>query len=541
MNPSRDFTLSTYVEVVRRQWLLVIVAGIVCAVAAVGFSLLEKKTYTAVATVAVTDPNASSALIGSGGFISAATPLQLSAVAASQVTRPEVITRVQEVLGRRRGTRSRLTRPGAVATVAPWSYSRAALRRAVTTTIDPNSYLLYVTATAPTAEAAQKIANTFANVDIALTTAEARANYARQAASLAKTMRGSKSETVKIEDAATLSRLEQESAIAAPLQLSSPATTPSSPSSPKPTRNGLAGLALGLLLGIALAVVRDATDRRIRRVEDVVNVLPLPIVGHIRAKALGHTGRPDLAGGKTRGALEAFDEESFRILRQNTGLLVPGHQQKTVLVTSGTPEEGKSTVSSCLAVAAAAAGQRTLLVECDLRRPVLAERLGIRSSPGLTDYLAGSCRPQDALQLLPSLPTPQAPGAQSYAPVCIPAGTSAPQPAALLESDAFKRFLGEVSAVYDLVILDTAPLLPVADTLAIAPLVSTVLLCVRVNHATRGQAGAVKATLDRLGVPTVGVVLTGLTDRDEEQYGNYYRSYRYELGDAEHGSLLGRH
>ena len=141
-------------------------------------------------------------------------------------------------------------------------------------------------------------------------------------------------------------------------------------------------------------------------------------------------------------------------------------------------EEGKSTVAACLAVANAEAGRRTLLVECDLRRPVLAKRFAINATPGLTDYLTGNAEPSEILQPVAGYSgrtnvngngNGNARDASATNLVCITSGTNVPQPAKLLASDRFRTFLEEVSKVYDSVILDTAPLLPVADTLSIIP------------------------------------------------------------------------
>jgi Mrp family chromosome partitioning ATPase len=181
-------------------------------------------------------------------------------------------------------------------------------------------------------------------------------------------------------------------------------------------------------------------------------------------------------------------------------------------------------------MASADAGTRTLLLECDLRRPVLAARLGIASGPGLTDYLTAAATPQEIMQVVSRAPanTPRPPGqegppAEQSPLVCITAGTRSTRPADLLASERFREFLAEVSAVYELVIVDSAPLLSVADTLVIVPHVSAVLLCVRLRQTTREQAGATRAALRRLPPRPTGVVLTDVRDADDSYFG-YYQS-----------------
>jgi non-specific protein-tyrosine kinase len=228
------------------------------------------------------------------------------------------------------------------------------------------------------------------------------------------------------------------------------------------------------------------------------------------------------------GPLADPDEESFRILRQNVRYLAAATDLRTVLVTSAMAEEGKSTVAACLAVASAEAGLRTLLVECDLRRPVLATRFGIDQSPGLTDYLTGNAEPHEILQQVASVADrrnghgPAQAGAGGDAKlVCITSGTTVPRPAELLASARFHAFLSEVGKVYDSVIVDTAPLLPVADTLGIIPEVSSLLVCIRLRQTTREQARAAQSALDRLPARPVGIVLTDVRENEGGYYGYY--------------------
>ncbi len=504
---TRDFTLRGYLEIMRRQRVLILLVTLTCGAVALGASLLQKPTYDATSSLAVSDPSQGLALLG-GAYVSGQTPLQLASVAAPQVTRNEVVARVKRALN------------------SPLGLGQ--LRSAVNVAIDPNSYLVNITASNRSATKAATLANAFATADSSLTTAEARAQYRAQAAAVKSQLRHvSAASPQALTTAETFARLKSLGSVATPMTVSTTANVPSSPSSPKPVRNTVAALLFGLLLGIALATARDTLDRRLRHSSDVSQVLDHPVVGHIRSEALGHAGPPVEAGPGVGGPLADPDEEAFRILRQNVQYLSAASETETLLVTSAMAEEGKSTVAACLAVTMAESGRRTLLVDCDLRRPVLARRFGISESPGLTDYLSGNAGPDEILQSVP-MPTATSNGNGLANPqqmatnlVCITSGTTVPRPAELLASERFQAFLAEVSKAYDLVVLDTAPLLPVADTLGIIPSISTLLVCVRLARTTRDQARAAQSALDRLPERPVGLVLTDVRE-DEDGYYGYY-------------------
>jgi capsular exopolysaccharide synthesis family protein len=318
---------------------------------------------------------------------------------------------------------------------------------------------------------------------------------------------------------------------ATPARLAESASVPQSPASPKPIRNTILGGMFGLLLGIASAFVRDSLDRRLRDSAQIQETLDLPVVGMVRVNALGNAAY--VANGL--GPMTDQDIESFRILRTNLEFLDVDRPIKSVLVTSPLPEEGKSTVAASLAAANAASGKRTLLVECDLRRPSLPQRLSINRSPGLSDYLAGQATAPEILQVVTlSQSEPTSNGNAGSAAngetaagklVVIAAGSHSIRPAELLGSQRFRDFLKQVVAAYDTVVLDTPPLLSVSDTLEIVPLVDSVLLCIRADQTTRDQARAVKDALAHLPERTTGIVVTGLKPGREHDYGYY--SYAY--------------
>jgi Mrp family chromosome partitioning ATPase/capsular polysaccharide biosynthesis protein len=501
-NQPTEFTLRGYVQMIRRHVWLIVILGLVCGVAAFGYSKVKKPTYSATASLSVSDPNSALSLTG-GSYFTGQTALQQASVASSQVTRPAVVAAVQRQLG---------------PTVSNSS---------VSVSVDPNSYVINVNASSHSATQAAALANAFARADAQISTSEARASYQSQAVAIQKQLSHMKPGSAQAVIAqSTLARLENLAALASPVSVTTTANVPGSPSSPKTTLYTVAALLFGLLLGVAVATARDAFDRRLRQARDVTQVLSYPVVGYVRPEALGHAMTYSDNGA---ASLDEADIESFRILRQNISYLGPAASSPTVLVTSAVGGEGKSTVAACLAAATAEAGRRTLLVECDLRKPVLAKRLGIKDAPGLGDYLTGNAQPNEILQPVAGIAervngnAPALAVSQNGMPnlVCITAGTSVHQPAELLASERFQSFVAQVSEVYDTVILDTAPLLPVADTLAIIPSVSTLIVCVRLEKTTRDEARAAQSALDRLPQRSVGLVLTDVREGDGHYYGSY--------------------
>jgi capsular exopolysaccharide synthesis family protein len=325
-----------------------------------------------------------------------------------------------------------------------------------------------------------------------------------------------------------LAKIEAARDFTRPVEIADRATVPTEPFSPKTTRNVVLGLAAGLLIGLMGAFLRSALDRRLRRAEDIEAEAGLPMLGSIRDSAMGHAnfGDPDGRGDSER------DLEAFRILHTNLAFMDLDRPLKRILVTSAAPEEGKSTVASSLAIVAGLAGRDVLLVESDLRRPVLSDWLGIERSPGLSDYLTGKVGPSEAVTTVAlhkghaNGSTPAAddrPGILSV----MTAGTPPPRPAELLRSARFGDFSATAAHAHDLVIFDAPPLLPVTDALDLVPHVDAVLLCVRARRTTREALRAAAEALRRLPERPAGYVVTGVTSETEGDYGSY--GYVYGL------------
>ncbi len=493
-----SITIPALFALLRRNAALLIFTIGLAAGTSVGLSAATDPVYESRSAVAFSDDSGDLQALG----IPASPEFQPDKQAAAQaerITRPDVIDRVRKNL--------RIDLPV------------SEIQDAISTQVEPASNLVSITAEASTGELAARLANGFAVVVRDDATRSAKRRYRDVAASSerrAERLRGDRNAARRaiFEDQAA--RLLALANFAAPVDVVRDAEVASSPSSPKPVRNAVLAALLGAILGTGMVFLRQSFDRRLREPADVQEHLDLPVYGFLATSTLGRT---PLVTGKSRASDE--DVEAFRILRTNVAFIDVEGDVRTILVTSPLPEEGKSTTAAGLAWAEALTGRRTLLVDCDLRRPTVADRLGIDPAPGLSDFLMGEVGPTEILRTVSV-----APGADSGASqvVVIPAGRPVVNHAELLESPRFGQFLKEVSEVYDRIVLDSAPLLPVSDTLALLPQVDAVLLCLRLGQTSRDDAQAARAALDHFPTKPVGLVLTA-ADKSQSPY--YVGSYAY--------------
>jgi capsular exopolysaccharide synthesis family protein len=280
------------------------------------------------------------------------------------------------------------------------------------------------------------------------------------------------------------------------------ASEPGSPSSPRPLRNTLIGGFAGLLLGLSLALVLEQTQRRLSRVEDVEDAYGVPLLGTIPEFDLAET-----ANSVGIGDLRA--QEAFRMLRAN--LRHSGTRRRdvqSVLVTSAAPEEGKTTVAYGLAVASAETGARVLLVEADLHRPALAGMLDLNPDQGLTKFLSDRRLGISRVIQPANIGNPK--GGDDATIDVIVAGPNPPNPAVLLESDRMAALLKVAEEKFDLVVVDTPPAGAIADPIPLFDRVGGVLLVCRLGQGTVDAVAHFRSQLETIDPPLLGVVANGV-------------------------------
>lgn len=218
----------------------------------------------------------------------------------------------------------------------------------------------------------------------------------------------------------------------------------------------------------------------------------------------------------------AIASEAYRVLRTNLQFLGLDTPLRSMVVTSATPGEGKSTTAANLAVAFAQTGARVCLLDADLRRPTVARIFGVENWVGLTTALIGQSPVDECLQ------ETQVPGLT----VC-PSGPIPPNPAELLASGRMTALIGELEQRFDMLLIDSPPVLAVTDPAVMAPKVGGALLVVRSGVSSRAQIQRAKESLEAVHARILGVVLSAVSARGGEGY--YYYNYGSATGESRTG------
>jgi exopolysaccharide transport family protein len=280
------------------------------------------------------------------------------------------------------------------------------------------------------------------------------------------------------------------------------ASTPTEPSSPVTKLNLALGLILGLALGAVIALLMEVFEQSLRTQEDVMDRLKINCVGALpyldkRIRTIDQEIVPPEAYVLHR-PLSAFGE-ALRGVRASLFFSSPDRNVKVLAVTSALPDEGKTTTSLGLARISALAGSKTVLVDCDLRRRSATHALGLDVEKGLTEVLFKTATLDQVIQKDPGSGADVVPLAQSEF-----------TPLDLFSSEAMRQLIDELRERYEVIILDTAPVLPLADTRVLSPLADSVLLVVRWG---RTPHSVVRSALDQLyahGARIAGAVLEGV-------------------------------
>ena len=325
------------------------------------------------------------------------------------------------------------------------------------------------------------------------------------------------------------------------------ARLPGSPVQPRPLRSAALGGAAGLLIMALIAFLIEYLDDTLKTPDEVVQALGLPVLGVVARHPTGEGGPVALQQPRAPVA------EAFRSLRTNLQFSSAGRPLRTVLVTSPSPADGKSTVAANLAVVLAQSGRRVALVDADLRRPRAHQLFGLHKGEGLSGlflqmqvYLDGKLRLERSLQKT---------GLANL--WLLASGSPPPNPAELLGSETMLAVLEAVKEQAQLVVIDSPPVLAVTDAAALAPGVDGVLLVIKPGATKLAACRQAVEQLRRVGANLLGVVLNDVQLKRSAyyhyQYSDYYYAYSetyaaaapqngngYELAPGPNGQALGQ-
>ncbi len=308
---------------------------------------------------------------------------------------------------------------------------------------------------------------------------------------------------------------------------------------PRPARNGLLGLALGLMLGLGIAFFREALDTHIRTADAISRRLRLPILAQIPRppRSLRTANRLAMVEGP-----DTIYAEPFRILKTHLDFVNLERPATSIMVTSAVESEGKSTTAANLAIAAARAGRAVILVDLDFRHPYLSTFFPLAKPEGLSDVALGRLPLEEALvpvvfnaeggmQAAPGSDVPHASGNGSLrsggALRLLTAGTPPPNPGDFIGSTAVESVLADLSRLADLVLIDAAPLLGIGDALALGSRVDALIIVTRLNVVSRPMLRELERALEGCTARPLGIVVT---DADVETGYGYGYGYAYQHG-----------
>ena len=275
----------------------------------------------------------------------------------------------------------------------------------------------------------------------------------------------------------------------------------------------LLGLGLGVFFGLALMSLVEALDRRVRDSDEIQRRLGLHLLGRVPTppRGLRKPGQLGLLDDDAGHAAEVFHR-----LRVSLDFANVKTRARTLMITSAVEQEGKSTTAGNLALALAGAGRRVALLDLDLRRPMIATFFGLPDRVGATSVMLGEATVDQALRVVP-LPAGVA-GPNEGSLLVMTAGPLPPNPSPLLEADATSELLEEVADRVDIVIIDSAPMLPVSDSVVLGGKVEGVVVVVRSEVVTRPMLTELHRTLLELPTPKLGFIVTG-SEHDAGGYG----------------------
>jgi capsular exopolysaccharide synthesis family protein len=316
-----------------------------------------------------------------------------------------------------------------------------------------------------------------------------------------------------------LAKLDQlPSAVGALLTVVNPAGLPTSPSSPRPLRNLLIGFALGIVLGAAAALIRETLDTTLRDSDEVRRMTRTTILGTI-PREFDDERLPAATRPHSRRS------EAYRQVRTNLEFAVDDQPPRSFVVTSPGQGEGKSTTVANLALLTSRAGKRVAIVDADLRKPVLASFFNATSEVGLSDVLTGRAELDHVMQPI---------AGEDIA--VLASGPTVSRPSELLSSPMMEQLLVRLRAGFDLVIVDSPPVLAITDALLVGKHTDGVVVVTRMRRTTRSGLRRALEAVERVHAHTLGIVINATVEPIDKRYG-YANDYVSNERDQDESDL----
>jgi receptor protein-tyrosine kinase len=453
-------TLQDFVKLLRARWITVAVTTLVAVLGAVAVSLLTTPLYQASTRL----------------FVSTSSGSSLSDIyQGNRFSQERVISYAELLMGETLAQRT-VDKLGL-------DMSASGLRSRITASVKPDTVLIGVQVLDESPVRARDIANTLSDEFV-----------------------------VMVQELETPAGTEGAGSPDARVVVEQRASIPKNPVIPQTTRNIALGLGIGVLLGMAFTVLRDALDNTVKSREKLEEITGTGIVGSIPLDK-DRRKHPAISFDRDNSATA----EAFRKLRTNLQFLAVDNPPRVIVVTSSMPHEGKSTTSINLALALAEAEHNVVLVDGDMRRPMLQKFLDLIGPVGFSTVLSGGATLSEALQKT-----------RFSGLTVLTSGTIPPNPSELLGSQSARRLLSELRAQFDYVIVDSTPLLAVTDAALLAASADGALIMARYGQTKRDQLGHAVAGLDSVGAPLLGAVFTMAPTRGGSEY-----SYNYSYHGAE--------
>ena len=511
---------AVYLRVLRERWAVILVIVILAVGLAYLYSSRQTPTYSATSKVLRQTAALDQTLFGTSVFQYQDAQRQLQ-TGVDLIESRAVAQMVKDDLGSSRSVGSLLSM--------------------VVATTGSQTDIIQISAESPDPGEAADVANSFARQFINYRQERNRSILAAADEQVVSELQAMSAEELAAERGITLTQKHEELRILSAMQtggfeIAQEAIVPSSPFSPRTLRNTGFALAGGLILALLAAFLLEYGDRRIKDEDSIETHMGLPVLASVPLVG----GRWARRGQQRPKMLIGFADsqspyvESFRTLRSNLSFYRQGRASQALLITSGLPEEGKTVTAINLALSLALSGAKVILIEADLRRPMLRQYLRLDNDIGLSTVLVGASSLEDALQLLPF---PRADGlsaqehrkggldtAMARGVLCLASGPLPPNPAELLSSPRMKEIVDAARTAAEYVIIDTPPILLVSDALNLAEWVDGIIVTARVKKTTIDEAREIRTILQRSGGRALGVVANGARKR-RGYYRGRHRAY----------------